>query len=211
MRSGFNPRREAVAAIAEFKSARVLSGRAREFLDRLKSEDYATAVETIWLTIRRHRREPSDDVSVIKNAVCALNVATTYCQLPKLLDEQRKKCTKAKAALGKDWAEGVIDVLAFARFGGLSVDDNGTITWAQGELPRWLRLSRECATRASKRAMFVRAMSETFCGFFGKPCDAAVAALTDVAFATDKPTTHEQVRAARRPKRHPKNRATHSH
>jgi hypothetical protein len=202
MRSVFDARREALAAINKFENARVLSGREREFLRRLRSRDYADAVERIWSTIHRHRKEPSDDVRIIKNAVCALNVAATYWRLPELLAEQRKKCTKAKAALGKDWAEGVIDALAFARFGGLDIEDNGAVTWARGELPKWLWLGREHATPASQRAMFMRAMSETFQGFFGRPCGVAVAALTEVAF--EESITLEQVRAARRLQRPPK-------
>jgi hypothetical protein len=194
MRAIIRPRDEALSAINEFEQkARVLLGSDREFLERLRSNKWADHVNRIWSTIQKHQQTSNDDQVIIKNAVCALHVATTYWRLPDQLDEQRQKCTAAKTALGAVWANGLID-RGLKRFGGLSVKDDGTVTSVHGELPKWLRLTRERTTPASQRAMFMAAMSETFQAVLGKRCHEAVAALTDVAFATD--TTVDQVRSA---------------
>jgi hypothetical protein len=217
--------RGALAAIN--KNARELPGRERELFGRLKSDEYEREVEIIRSTIRKHRKIPNDlglsahdvGIIIIKNAVCALNIAKTYCRLPDELNEQKGKCAKARAALSTsrcyfanyrsgeadqlrkslDWAEGVIG-RGLERFGGLSVRPDGTIITAQGELPQPLRLRRQRKTTAAQRAMFQRAMSQTFLDFLGRPCDEAVAALTDIAFAT-KDTPIEQARRNRRPQR----------
>jgi hypothetical protein len=217
--------RGALAAIN--KNAGELPWREREFLGRLKSDEYEREVEIIRSTIRKHRKIANDlglgalDVGIIivKNAMTALNVATTYWRLPDELNEQKERCAKARAALSTlrcyfakyrsdeadqlrkslGWAEVIIGG-AFARCGGLSVTPDGTIITAQGELPQPLRLRRQRRTTAAQRATFQRAMSQTFLDFLGRPCDEAVAALCDIAFAA-KDTPIEQVRRNRRPQR----------
>jgi hypothetical protein len=217
MRTVTRPLDEALAAIDAFEQeeTRVLLGRDREFLDRLRSNKHADQVNRIWSAIEGHRKTPDDDQIIIKNAVYVLRVATTYWKLPEQLDEQKKKSEKVRMALRLvrsyfsndrephadqlrktlDWADRAVD-RGFKRFGGLSIRQDGTITSAYRELPRWLRLTRKGRTTASQYAMFMEAMSDTFRGVFGKPCDEAVAALTDVAFSTSRATTVDQVRNA---------------
>ena len=208
---------EALVAINAFeqKEARVLLGRDREFLDRLRSNEHADQVNRIWFAIRKHRKTSDDDQILIKNAICALRLATTYWELPEQLDEQKKKSEKVRMALRLvrsyfsndrdphadqlrktlDWADRAVD-RGLERFGGLSIKQDGTITSANGELPRWLRLTRKRRTTASQRAMFMEAMSETFRWVLGKPCDEAVAELAEVAFNTRRAMTVDQVRNA---------------
>jgi hypothetical protein len=217
--------RDAVTAIK--KNAGILPKREREFLGRLKSDEYEREIEILRLAIRKHRKIPNDlglgalDVGriIIKNAMTAFNVTTTYWRLPDEINEQKEKHATTRAALGElrcyfaryrsddadqlrkslDWAESVID-RGLMRFGGLDVGPEDTIITAQGELPQPLRLRRQHKTTAAQRATFQRAMSQTFLDFLGKRCDAAVAALTDIAFGS-KDTPTEQVRRNRRPQR----------
>jgi hypothetical protein len=217
MRAVTRPPDEALTAINAFEQeeARVLLGRDRKFLDRLRSNEYADQVNRIWFAIRKRHKTPDDDQIMIKNAVCALRVATTYWKLPEQLDEQKQESEKVRMALQLvrscfanhrgphadqlreklDWADRVID-RGLERFGGLSIKQDGTITSAYGELPRWLRLTRKRRKTASQRAMFMEAMSDTFRWVYGKPCDEAVAALADVAFNTRRAMTVDQVRNA---------------
>ena len=217
MRAVTRPPDEALAAINAFEQeeARVLLGRDREFLDRLRSNKHAEQINRIWSAIREHRKAPDDDQIIIKNAVCALRVATTYWKLPEQLEEQKQESKKVKIALQLvrsffadqrgphadqlreklNWADRVID-RGMERFGGLSIKQDGTITSAYGKLPSWLRLTRKRRTAESQLAMFMEAMSDTFRWVLGKPCDEAVAALTDVAFNTSRAMTVDQVRNA---------------
>ena len=208
MMAPVSPRDRALAAIEAFeRTSPVLLGGDRELLDRLRSREYATQIDQIWSAIEKLRKTPDDDVIVIKNAVCAFNIADTYWHLPDELRKQKRRDANAKKAIcvlrdyfkeksGADqlqqslsWASSIID-RSGERFGGLKPEDDGTIT----SMPKWFRLGRERKTPAAKRVLFMAAMSETFRGLFGKPCDDAVAALTDVAF--QNPTTVDQVRDA---------------
>jgi len=204
MRAVVSCREKALSAIKAFEQeAPVLLGSDQQFLERLRSNKYADHVNRIWSTIQRHR---NDDRIIIQNAVCARRVATTYWRLPDQLDKQREEYAEARTVVGRLFAKHggpqaeklgyrIID-RGLERFGGLSVKDDGTVTSAHGELPKWLRLTRERKTPASQRAMFMAAMSETFQGVLGKRGHEAVAALADVAFETRTATTVDQVRSA---------------
>ena len=202
MKATITPRDWAVAAIDAFEHSLPV-WRERELLDRLRDSKYAPQIDQIWSVIEKLRktRTMTSPSSTMRSA--PLETATTYWRLPDELRKQAQRDAKAKWAVRvlRDYFKDdqlaqslnkAIDRSSGERFSGLKIEDDGTIT----SMPKWLRLSRECKTPAAQQVLFIVAMSETFRGFFGKPCDAAVAALTDVAFQTRKPTTIDQVRDA---------------
>src|SRR5262245_11211614 len=164
MRAVTRPLDEALAAVDAFdqEKTRVLLGRDREFLDRFRSNEHADQVNRIWSAIQKHRKTSDDDQIIIKNAVCALRVAKTYWELPAQLNQQKQESDKVRMALRlvssylanhrDPYADQLRETLDRAdrfidwdleRFGGLSIKQDGTITSAYGELPRWLRLTRK--------------------------------------------------------------------
>jgi hypothetical protein len=203
------PHDKVLAALDTFENRAGVLGREREFLNRLRSDK--DTVTQIGTAIQKHQKTADEALVIVKNAVCAFCVATTYWRLPDQLREQNEKCEKLKAALrvlGDHFKHCGPEIdyclklcgsqieRAFERFGGLRVEEDGTVLSTHGELPGWLRLTRKCQTLASQRAMFMEAMSETFRGFLGAPCDEAVRALAIVAFKVD--TTVDAVRNASR-------------
>jgi hypothetical protein len=177
-----------------------LSADDKQFVERLRSERFAREVTTAWRYIR------TADVRVIECAVKALRVAKALPKLP-AADDKRKRDLKAV----KDSLHVVRNY--FAECQGAEADElRRGLAWAQKlfepsdehgiRFTGWLtkaeatvalnspteklpRLSRKYRTLAAQRSTFMVQVGQAMRTIFRRPCDAATAALTTVAFEVE--------------------------
>jgi hypothetical protein len=214
MRSVVSLRDEALAAINKFeRQAQSLSSEDRQFLDRLRTNDLK-----FWSHFPKRRRSETNGVRVIELAVMALQAAKA---LPKIPTETArcKQLREAKTAVrivrdyfanhrgseadelqrGLAWAERhfgpfAIGEIFFVR--SLTKAEHALAMPAialNSEIPS---PGREYRQPAAQRGMFMMYLRAAMLELFEKPCDGAVAALTDVAFELPNATTIGQVRKA---------------
>jgi hypothetical protein len=197
VRSVFGPR-DAIDAFE--RDHPKLSSEDVQFLDRLRSERFAREVATIWRYIG------TAGVHVIEHAVKALRVAKALPELPTASDKRNRYLKAVKDAVhvvrnyfaeyqgadadelrrGLAWAERFfkpIDEYG-TRFTGWLTEAEATVALnsPSGKLPR---ISRKHRTSAAQRSTFMIQMRQAMQAISRRPCDAAVAALTTVAFEVD--------------------------
>jgi hypothetical protein len=195
MRSVVSPR----DVIETFKSNhRELSAEDMQFLDRLRSERFADEAATAWRYIR------TADARVIECAVQALRVAKALPKLPAAADKRECDLKKAKECVrflrgyfggyqDDGLRRGLAQIEKFfepwdeetdVRFAGWITEAEATVALnsLSGKIPR---LSRKYKTPAAQRRAFMIQVGQAMRTIFKRPCDAAVAALTTVAFEVD--------------------------
>jgi hypothetical protein len=181
------------------RNHRELSAEDMQFLDRLRSERFASEAATAWRYIR------TADARAIECAVQALRVAKALPKLPAAADKRECDLKKAKECVrflhgyfgGYQEAElrrGLAQIEKFfepVEDEGIDVRFTGWLTEAEvtvglnslsGKIPR---LSRKYKTPAAQRRAFMIQVGQAMRTIFRRPCDAAVAALTTVAFEVD--------------------------
>ena len=219
MRSVVSLRDEALAAIKKFeRKAQSLSSEDRQFLDRLRANDLK-----FWSHFPKRRRSETNGVRVIELAVMALQAAKA---LPKIPTETArcKQLREAKAAVrivrdyfadhrgleaaelqrGLAWAEryfgpgaiGECEVFIVGSLTEAHLALAGPAIALNPENPEIPSPGREYRQPAAQRGMFIVYLRAAMLELFEKPCDGAVAALTDVAFELPNATTIGQVRKA---------------
>jgi hypothetical protein len=193
VRSVFGPR-DAIDAFE--RDHPKLSSEDVQFLDRLRSERFAREVATIWRYIG------TAGVHVIEHAVKALRVAKALPELPTA--SRYLKAVKDAVHVVRNYfaeyqgadADELRRGLAWAERFFKPIDEYGTrftgwLTEAEatvalnspsGKLPR---ISRKHRTSAAQRSTFMKQMRQEMQAISRRPCDAAVAALTTVAFEVD--------------------------
>jgi len=175
-----------------------------QFLDRLGSDDYAAKVDEALSKIRKLPGwTADDDVRVIGRVVKALRVAKA---LPKVAAETAKSRSEIAAAkkaasvlrkyyakhLGAEvanlrrglaWAEKALESAELLCELDLSGDAGMAVASNWEKLPP--RISRKHKTQAAQRNTFMLQVGQAMQDICKRPCDAAVAALTTVAFEAD--------------------------
>ena len=178
-----------------------------QFLDRLRSKHFAREVDTIWRYIG------TADASVIDRAVKALRVAKALPHVPAETEKAKRELTAAKNAVrvlrkrfaqdhrieaenlrrGLAWAKKDFEVYESLCDLDLIGDAGTTVALNSEGLPR---LSRKYKTLGAQRGTFIVQIGQAMRAVFGRPCDAAVAALATVAFKVE--TSLDDVRNANR-------------
>jgi hypothetical protein len=188
-----------------------LSAEDVQFLDRLRSDDYAAKVDEAWSKIRKLPGwTANDEVRVIGRLVKALRVAKA---LPKVTAETAKSRSEIAAAKkaasvlrkyyakhfgaeaanllrGLAWAEKALESAELLCELDLSGDAGTTVALNREKLPP--RISRKHKILAAQRNAFMLQVRQAMQDVFKRPCDAAIAALTTVAFKVDTDITDVQ-------------------
>jgi len=184
-----------------------LSVEDKQFLKRLRSERFAHEVATAWRYIR------TADVEVIECAVRALRVAKALPKLPAVGDKHERDLKAVKESVhvlrhyfaeykGAE-ADELRRGLAWAREFSEPSDEHGlriafagwlteteAIVASNSPSENIPQLRRNYRTLAAQRSTFMVQVRQAMRTIFGRPCDAAVAALTTVAFEVEVLADH---------------------
>jgi uncharacterized protein (DUF1501 family) len=197
MRSVFSPR-DAIDAFE--RNHPDLSSEDVQFFDRLRSERFVREVATIWRYIG------TADVRVIECAVKALRVAKALPKLPPAANKSERDLKAVNDAVrivrnyfaeyqgadadelrrGLAWAERFFKPIdeSGLRFAGWLTEAEAAVV-LNSTSKKVPRINRKYRTSAAQRSTFMVQMRHAMQVIFRRPCDAAVAALTTVAFEVD--------------------------
>jgi hypothetical protein len=205
-------RREAIAAVEEFKRTRGhgLSDGDLGVLQRLGSNDYADQASVAWDQIGRNRKRSDDDQYVIIYLLEAWHFGLEAGVILKSYESRVEYFRRLRRCAEE--LRGFFTADERARFSGEGTSGEvnqvlQSLSWTIdifdrceheiSTLAERLGLTREVHSSTGHRVTFMVKMCEGMVSLFGSPLYEAVAALTDIVFKREPgATTIDQVRSA---------------